>query len=142
MKKSFLQVTPFVQIILFAILRFSVINNSTLSAQTAPETINAIRIAEVEQPIQTLSASHDVNNNDLLIVGHDGVVHYWEPVSGVRATPFLDLGMNGMNILDFGENPEQGLNGMTLDPGFEENGLVYVIYNGYRPDGTGEIIDE
>lgn len=142
MKKLFPQVSLLVKNLIFSVLILLVFNNSELSAQTAPETINAIRIAEVDQPIQALSASHDINNNDLLIVGHDGVVHYWEPISGVRETPFLDLGVDGMNLLDFGENPEQGLNGMTLDPDFEENGLVYVIYNGYRPDGTGEIIDE
>tara|TARA_B100000780_G_scaffold132936_1_gene93230 strand:+ start:6157 stop:7791 length:1635 start_codon:yes stop_codon:yes gene_type:complete len=141
-RKILEQVTILAQTFACLFLLFLTFNSSSLSAQSAPEAINAVRIAEVEQPIQTLSASHDLANNDLLIVGHDGVVHYWEPISGLRTTPFLDLGVNGMNILDFGENPEQGLNGMTLDPGFDENGLVYVMYNGYRPDGTGEIIDE
>jgi glucose/arabinose dehydrogenase len=115
---------------------------SHVSAQTAPSTINAIRIAEVDQSIQVLSASHDTDNQSLLIVGHDGVVHFWEPLSGVRDTPFLDLGANGLNILDFGSNSEQGINGMTLDLDFDNNGLFYIIYNGYRPDGTGELIDE
>ncbi|MAU76252.1 MAG: hypothetical protein CL831_05180 [Crocinitomicaceae bacterium] len=116
--------------------------SSNVSAQTAPSTINAIRIAEVNQPIQVLSASHDTDNPSLLIVGHDGVVHFWDPQSGVRNTPFLDLGANGLNILDFGGNSEQGINGMTLDLDFDNNGLFYIIYNGYRPDGTGELIDE
>lgn len=89
-----------------------------------------------------LSASHDTDNPSLLIVGHDGVVHFWNPQSGVRDTPFLDLGVNGLNILDFGGNSEQGINGMTLDLDFDNNGLFYIIYNGYRPDGTGELIDE
>ncbi|MBC8150682.1 MAG: hypothetical protein H8E97_05295, partial [Bacteroidetes bacterium] len=78
--------------------------SSNVSAQTAPSTINAIRIAEVDQSIQVLSASHDTDNPSLLIVGHDGVVHFWNPQSGVRDTPFLDLGVNGLNILDFGGN--------------------------------------
>ena len=116
--------------------------SSNVSAQTTPSTINAIRIAEVDQSIQVLSASHDTDNQSLLIVGHDGVVHFWEPLSGVRDTPFLDLGANGLNILDFGSNSEQGVNGMTLDLDFDNNGLFYIIYNGYRPDGTGELIDE
>ena len=123
----------------FSILIFSAFE---ISAQTAPATINATRIAEVNQPIQVLSASHNVNNDNLLLVGHDGVVHFWEPLSGVRTTPFLDLGANGLNILDFGSNSEQGINGMTLDLDFDNNGLFYIIYNGYRPDGTGELIDE
>lgn len=116
--------------------------SSNISAQTAPSTINAIRIAEINQSIQVLSASHDTDNPSLLIVGHDGVVHFWNPQSGVRDTPFLDLGVNGLNILDFGGNSEQGINGMTLDLDFDNNGLFYIIYNGYRPDGTGELIDE
>ncbi|PCJ81797.1 MAG: hypothetical protein COA49_04395 [Bacteroidetes bacterium] len=47
-----------------------------------------------------------------------------------------------MDIVDFGVMSEQGMNGLVLDPNFEENGLFYVMYNGYRPDGTGELIDE
>ena len=136
------QVTLLAQKLFFSILIFSVFNISDISAQTAPATINATRIAEVDQPIQVLSASHDVDNDNLLLVGHDGVVHFWEPLSGVRETPFLDLGANGLNILDFGSNSEQGINGMTLDLDFDNNGLFYIIYNGYRPDGTGELIDE
>ena len=115
---------------------------SNVSAQTAPATINAIRIAEVNQSIQVLSASNDTENPYLLIVGHDGIVHFWDPQLGVRDTPFLDLGATGLNILDFGSNSEQGINGMTLDLDFDNNGLFYIIYNGYRPDGTGELIDE
>ena len=130
--------------ILFVLLTFVVFLDffSSASAQSAPSTINAIRIAEVDQPIQVLSASHDTNDNALLLVGHDGVVHYWEPVSGIRSTPFLDLGVNGLDIVDFGDMSEQGLNGMVLDLDFDNNGLFYVMYNGYKPDGTGELIDE
>ena len=130
--------------ILFVLLTFVVFLDffSSASAQSAPSTINAIRIAEVDQPIQVLSASHDTNDNALLLVGHDGVVHYWEPISGIRSTPFLDLGVNGLDIVDFGDMSEQGLNGMVLDLDFDNNGLFYVMYNGYKPDGTGELIDE
>jgi glucose/arabinose dehydrogenase len=126
----------------FLFLFASIINIPESSAQVTPSTVNAVRIADVNQAVQVLSASNNPNNNDLLLVGHDGVVHYWNPISGLRSTPFLDLGINGLDIIDFGDHSEQGLNGMTLDPDFADNGLVYVMYNGYRPDGTGELIDE
>ena len=126
----------------FLFLFASIINIPEISAQIAPSTVNAVRIADINQAVQVLSASNNPNNNDLLLVGHDGVVHYWNPISGLRSTPFLDLGINGLDIIDFGDHSEQGLNGMTLDPDFADNGLVYVMYNGYRPDGTGELIDE
>ena len=86
------QVTLLAQKLFFSILIFSVFNISDISdisAQTAPATINATRIAEVDQPIQVLSASHDVDNDNLLLVGHDGVVHFLEPATGLRAIHFL-----------------------------------------------------
>ena len=123
---------------------FCLFSNFFITAQTisAPAVIHAERIAEIDQPIQVLSASLDPNDDALLLVGHDGIIHYWEPVTGLRATPFMDLSSTGLDIVDFGVMSEQGMNGMTLDLNFAENGLFYVMYNGYRPDGTGELIDE
>jgi len=47
-----------------------------------------------------------------------------------------------LNIVDYGVMSEQGVNDLILDPDFDENGLFYVTYNGYRPDGSGTFIDE
>ena len=113
------------------------------TAHAQPSTIVAERIAEISWAVSVRSASHQPDETDLLLVGHDGVVHYWQGETGtLRAVPFMDLGENGLNIVDFGIMSEQGVNDMTLDPEFGTNGLVYIIYNGYRPDGTGNLIDQ
>lgn len=90
--------------IILIFIVFCSASNSFISAQTtsAPAVIHAERIAEIDQPIQVLSASLDPNDDALLLVGHDGVIHFWEPITGLRATPFMNLGPTGLNIVDFG----------------------------------------
>ncbi len=109
----------------------------------APTTIVAERLMYADWPVSVRSASHDPAETAVLIVGHDGVVHWFDTATGEqRETPFMDLGENGLDIVDYGVMSEQGVNDLILDPGFDENGLFYVVYNGVRPDGTGELIDE
>ena len=65
---------------------------------------------------------------------------YDEETEKSATSPFW-LGSTGLDLCDYGIMSEQGLNDLILDPDFD-NGLFYVIYNGYRPDGTGTFIDE
>ena len=115
----------------------------TLAFAQAPSTIVAERLMYADWPVAVRSVSHDPNETAVLIVGHDGVVHWFDNATGAeRPEPFLDLGENGLDIVDYGVMSEQGVNDLVLDPDFENNGLFYVVYNGYRPDGTGNLIDE
>jgi glucose/arabinose dehydrogenase len=106
-----------------------------------PTEILADRIVEVAQPIQILSATSDPEDNRLYIPCHNGKVWIFED-GALVPTPFLDLGPDGLDILDIGESSEQGLNGFVFDPDFEENGFVYVAYNGTDPDGGGQSIEQ
>ena len=111
--------------------------------QTAPDAIVAERLLEAEWPVAMRPASHAADEKNLLIVCHSGLVMWYnEETEEIREEPFLDLSEAGLDLVDFGIMSEQGLNDLILDPNFEENGLFYIIYNGYRPDGTGTFIDE
>ncbi len=111
--------------------------------QTAPDAIVAERLLEAEWPVAMRPASHAAEEKNLLIVCHIGLVMWYnEETEEIREEPFLDLSEAGLDLVDFGIMSEQGLNDLILDPNFEENGLFYIIYNGYRPDGTGTFIDE
>lgn len=112
-------------------------------AQSAPEVIVGTRLMGAEWPVSMRPASHAPGESNLLIVCHSGLVMWFDEDAGeVREEPFLDLSSAGLDLVDYGIMSEQGLNDLILDPDFEENGLFYVMYNGYRPDGTGEFIDE
>ena len=119
------------------------ISASSLLSQSAPEAIVGERLIGAEWPVSVRPASHAEGESNLLIVCHSGLVMWYDESTGtVRDEPFLDLSAAGLNLVDYGIMSEQGLNDLILDPNFEENGLFYVIYNGYRPDGTGTFIDE
>ncbi|MGA0434038.1 MAG: PQQ-dependent sugar dehydrogenase [Flavobacteriales bacterium] len=112
-------------------------------AQGAPEAIVGERLFAAEWPVAVRPASHEANEKNLLIICHSGLVMWYNEESGeIREEPFLDLSASGLDLCDYGIMSEQGLNDLILDPDFENNGLFYVIYNGYRPDGTGTFIDE
>jgi hypothetical protein len=114
-----------------------------LAAQNTPETIVAERLVAAESPVGVRPASHSVDEMSLLIICHSGLVMWFDELTGeVRDEPFLDISATGLDLVDFGISSEQGLNDLILDPDFEENGLFYVMYNGSRPDGTGNIINE
>ena len=113
------------------------------SQSTAPEAIVGERLIPAEWPVAVRPASHAEDETNLLIICHSGLVMWYDEETGeVRDEPFLDLSSTGLDICDYGIMSEQGLNDLILDPDFETNGLFYVIYNGYRPDGTGTFIDE
>lgn len=113
------------------------------SQSTAPESIVGERLIAAEWPVSVRPASHAEDETNLLIVCHSGLVMWYDEETGeVRDQPFLDLSSTGLDLCDYGIMSEQGLNDLILDPDFESNGLFYVIYNGYRPDGTGTFIDE
>jgi len=115
----------------------------TANSQSAPEAIVGERLVAAEWPVSVRSASHAEDEQNLLIVCHSGLVMWFDESSGVvREEPFLDLSSTGLDLVDYGIMSEQGLNDLILDPDFEDNGLFYVIYNGYRPDGTGDFFDE
>jgi len=124
-----------------AILSLASICN--INGQSAPEAIIGERLIGAEWPVSVRPATHAQDESNLLIVCHSGLVMWFDEANGeVRDSPFLDIGSTGLDIVDYGIMSEQGLNDLVLDPNFEENGLFYVIYNGYRPDGTGEFFDE
>lgn len=106
-----------------------------------PDGVIASRIVEVFKPIQVVSATSDIEDNRLFIAGHDGKVWLYEGDS-LRTTPFMNIGEGGLDICHFGTNSEQGLNGFAFDPDFADNGICYVAYNGFRPDGTGDEIEQ
>ena len=115
----------------------------SLHGQSAPEAIVGERLVGAEWPVSIRPASHAEEEVNLLIVCHSGLVMWFDESTGiVREEPFLDLSSTGLDLVDYGIMSEQGLNDLILDPNFEENGLFYIIYNGYRPDGTGTFIDE
>jgi hypothetical protein len=101
-----------------------------------PNTIKADRLAYVDEAIQVLSFSNDTNEARLFILCHNGKIWVYED-GEVLPEPFLDLGPDGLDIVDFGIGAEEGLNGMVLDPNYEENGFFYLMYNGWKPDGSG-----
>ncbi|MAI23134.1 MAG: hypothetical protein CL828_03670 [Crocinitomicaceae bacterium] len=110
---------------------------------TAPEAIVGERLIPAEWPVAVRPASHAEDEANLLIICHSGLVIWYDEETGeIREEPFLDLSSTGLDLCDYGIMSEQGLNDLILDPDFENNGLFYVIYNGYRPDGTGTFIDE
>lgn len=112
-------------------------------SQSAPAAIVGNRLIEAEWPVSVRPASHAADETQLLIICHSGLVMWYDEANDlIRDEPFLDLSSTGLNLVDYGIMSEQGLNDLILDPNFEENGLFYVIYNGYRPDGSGTFIDE
>ena len=114
-----------------------------MASQSAPTAIVAERLVAADSPVGVRPASHATDETGLLILCHNGLVMWFDQTSGeVREEPFLDLSASGLDLVDYGISSEQGLNDLILDPDFEENGLFYIMYNGYRPDGTGSIIDE
>ena len=105
---------------------------------TAPAALVGERLLAAEWPVAVRPASHDPEETALLVVCHTGEVKMYDPANGgVRETPFMHLGAGGLDLVDYGIMSEQGLNDLVLDPDFAANGLVYAIYNGQRPDGTG-----
>ena len=107
----------------------------TANSQSAPEAIVGERLVAAEWPVSVRSASHAEDEESLLIVCHSGLVMWFDESTGeVREEPFLDLSSTGLDLVDYGIMSEQGLNDLILYPDFEDNGLFYVIYNGYRPD--------
>lgn len=127
------------KLILSFVLIFQLLN---LQLVAQPTTINADRLAYIDEAIQVLSFSNDPNENRLFVLCHNGKIWVYEN-GEILPEPFLDLGADGMDILDFGIGSEEGLNGMVLDPDYDENGFFYLMYNGWKPDGTGvNIYDE
>lgn len=114
---------------------------ATFSAFSQPERLFAERLLYVDEPIQVISWSQDPNDDRLLIPCHDGKIWIYDD-GELLVPPFLDIGEDGIGILDYGGNSEQGINGMVLDPDFDENGLYYLTYTGTDPDGNGDPIEQ
>ena len=111
-----------------------------LPAWAQPDTLLADRVLNYEWPIDLVHTPMD-DDDRLFIVGHFGKVDIL--VDGeLQEGSFLDLSETGLNILNFGTNSEQGINGMAFDPDYANNGYFYVCYNGTRPDGTGDEIEQ
>ena len=109
----------------------------SIGQSTAPEAIVGERLVAAEWPVSVRPATHAADETNLLIVCHSGLVMWYNEETGeIRDEPFLDLSTTGLDLCDYGIMSEQGLNDLILDPDFENNGLFYVIYNGYRPDGS------
>lgn len=123
------------QILTFFYLVFS----QVLLAQ--PERLGMERLLYIDNALQVISVSDDPADDRLFIPCHDGKIWIYEN-GELLVPPFMDIGDDGIGILDFGNSSEQGLNGMALDPEFEQNGLFYVTYNGTDPDGNGEPIEQ
>jgi hypothetical protein len=106
-----------------------------------PDRLFAERLIYIDQPLQVISMSEDPGDDRLFIPCHDGKIWIYEN-GELLVPPFLDIGPDGLGILDFGANSEQGLNGMALDPNFDENGLYYITFNGTDPDGNGDPVEQ
>lgn len=106
-----------------------------------PDTLIAERVVYYEQPIAILQATDDPDDNRLFIVGHWGTISILED-GELLPEPFLDLSETGLDILNYGNSSEQGVNGMAFDLDYENNGYFYLAYNGVRPDGTGHEIEQ
>ena len=111
-----------------------------VSAAAQPTEVFADRLTYVNEPIQVLSAPGDPSDR-IFIACHDGKIWIFEN-GALHASPFLDLGPDGIDVVDYGIMSEQGLNGIAFDPDYQTNGYFYVVYNGYTPDGEGNLIDE
>lgn len=105
-----------------------------------PDEVFADRLAYLNEPVQVLSAPGDPSGR-VFIACHDGKIWIFEDGS-LHDTPFLNIGPGGADVVDYGIMSEQGLNGMAFDPDYASNGYFYVVYNGYTPDGEGNLIDE
>lgn len=106
-----------------------------------PDTLIAERVIYYEQPIAVLQATSAPDDDRLFIVGHLGVISILD--NGVLLdAPFLDLSATGLDILNYGNSSEQGINGMAFDLDYENNGYFYLAYTGVRPDGTGHEIEQ
>lgn len=127
MKKGWVRISVF--------LLLSLAWNTNSIAQRPTELI-ADRLAYLDDAIQVVSFSNDSNEDRLLILCQNGKIWVYED-GVVLDEPFFDIGENGLDIVDFGIGSEEGLLSITLDPNYEENGFFYLMYNGYRPDGTG-----
>lgn len=106
-----------------------------------PAWVEAERLAYITEPITVLSFSEDTLEERLFVPCHNGQIWIYEN-GEILETPFLDLGENGLDILQWTPNAEQGLNGMVLDPDFEDNGLYYVNYNGTDLNGVGDPLEQ
>ncbi len=77
-----------------------------------------------------LAARHAADGSGrLFVVERDGVIRIYEEGSGLRATPFLNIG------LDVDTFFEGGLLGLAFHPQFSSNGFFYV---NYTRDGSGD----
>ena len=54
----------------------------TLAFAQAPSTIVAERLMYADWPVAVRSVSHDPDETAVLIVGHDGVVHWFDNATG------------------------------------------------------------
>lgn len=104
--------------------------------EAQPTRLLADRLANVDNAVQVLSFSNDLEETRLFVVSQRGQIFVYEE-GAILETPFLDLGESGLNIVDFGIGSEEGLLSMALDPNYAENGYFYIVYNGWLPDGSG-----
>ncbi|MFM1932816.1 MAG: hypothetical protein RL226_2119 [Bacteroidota bacterium] len=119
-----------------------IITSASLPVLGQPTRLKADRMAYVDDALQVLSFSNNPAEDRLFIVSHNGKILVFED-GAVLDEPFLDLGPDGLDIIDYGIGSEEGLNGMVLDPNYDENGFFYLMYNGWKPDGTGvNVYDE
>lgn len=107
--------------------------SGSMTAQ--PTRLIANRLANISNTIDVCSFSHEPDEERLLVVTQDGRILVYD--NGVVDPAFLDLGSNGLDVVDFGIGSEEGLLSIALDPDYATNGHFYVVYNGYLPDGSG-----
>ncbi len=122
--------------ILKALFFVLILLSSNRSALAQPTRLIADRLANVDNAVQVLSFSHDLDEERLFVVSQRGQIFVYEE-GEIIDTPFLDLGESGLNIVDYGIGSEEGLLSMVLDPDYDDNGYFYVVYNGWLPDGSG-----
>lgn len=122
-------------VLLVGVTCFFLCLNAVLHAQ--PTRLIGDRIAYIDNVVQALSFTNDPDETRLFVVTQDGRILIVED-DEVLEEPFIDLGENGANIVDFGIGSEEGMLAMALDPDYSTNGYFYLTYNGWLPDGSGE----
>ena len=93
----------------------------TASAVVPPNFVDEL-VASVGSP----TALAFTPDGRLLITTQQGLVRVVDANGNLLATPALNLGTGGQNVLC--SNSERGLLGLTVDPQFATNGFVYAYY--------------
>lgn len=73
-----------------------------------------------------VAIEHPANDSRMFVVQQGGLIRIVNSNGTVNATPFLNLGTTGANLISSGG--ERGLLGLAFHPNYATNGLFYVNY--------------